>query len=249
MTVRSVPRHRTSRASIVDAHAADHLRFIRTTMEHARSFTAVSGSGQALVGGLGFAAGAVASRSTTEVQWLSIWVAAALGAAIVAVVGIWRKSSRLGVSLVSGPARRFALSLIPPLLAGAILTVVFYRAGLVDQLPGMWAPSLRRRRRRRRDVVHSDCAGHGGLLHDAWRTRACCADALGQRVHGWRIRHHAHRVRRHHRGTTRWLDPRPGRPARTRPSPGGRASRASHRPVRCSRSSIALCTDAPVWES
>ena len=107
-------------------------------MEHAGSFTAVSGSGQALVGGLGFAAGAVASQSTTEVQWLSIWVAAALGAAIVAVVGIWRKSSRLGVSLVSGPARRFALSLIPPLLAGAILTVVFYRAGLVDQLPGMW---------------------------------------------------------------------------------------------------------------
>ena len=107
-------------------------------MEHAGSFTAVSGSGLALVGGIGLAAGAVASRSTTEGQWVSVWVAAALGAAVVAVVGIWRKSSRLGVSLISGPARRFALSLIPPLLAGAILTVVFYRTSLVDQLPGMW---------------------------------------------------------------------------------------------------------------
>ena len=107
-------------------------------MEHAGSFTAVSGSGLALVGGIGLAAGAVASQSTTEGQWLSVWVAAALGAAVVAVFGIWRKSSRLGLSLISGPARRFALSLIPPLLAGAILTVVFYRTGLVDQLPGMW---------------------------------------------------------------------------------------------------------------
>ena len=246
MTVRSVPRHRTSRASIVDAHAADHLRFIRTTMEHAGSFTAVSGSGQALVGGLGFAAGAVASQSTTEVQWLSIWVAAALGAAIVAVVGIWRKSSRLGVSLVFWPSAAVRAELDPTAPRRSDSD-----RGLLSGRPGgptarHVAPSLRRRRRRRRDVVHSDCADHGGLLHDAWRTRACCADALGQRVHGWRIRHHAHRVRRHHRGTTRWLDPRPGRPARTRPSPGGRASRASHRPVRCSRSSIALCTDAPV---
>ena len=39
---------------------------------------------------------------------------------------------------LSGPGRKFALGLSPPLLAGGLLTVGLYRAGLLSVLPGTW---------------------------------------------------------------------------------------------------------------
>jgi hypothetical protein len=42
------------------------------------------------------------------------------------------------MSLLSGPGRKFALSLSPPLVAGALLTAVLYRAQVVELIPGMW---------------------------------------------------------------------------------------------------------------
>ena len=79
-----------------------------------------------------------ATRSATDEPWLSAWLVAAAAAAITAVLGIRRKSLKLGMPPPSQPARRFGLSLIPPLLAGAVLTAVLYRAGLTERLPGMW---------------------------------------------------------------------------------------------------------------
>ena len=107
-------------------------------MERAGSFTAVSGWGQLIVGVIGIVGWTVATRSVTDGQWLSVWFVTAAAAVFAAAVGIRRKSLKLGVPPLSGPARRFGLSLIPPLLAGAVLTAVFYRAGLTDRLPGMW---------------------------------------------------------------------------------------------------------------
>ena len=40
--------------------------------------------------------------------------------------------------MFSGPGRKFALSFVPPLAVGALLTVVLYRAGLINALPGTW---------------------------------------------------------------------------------------------------------------
>jgi hypothetical protein len=40
--------------------------------------------------------------------------------------------------LLSGPGRKVALSLSPPLLAGAALTAVLFHGGLFALLPGMW---------------------------------------------------------------------------------------------------------------
>jgi len=40
--------------------------------------------------------------------------------------------------LLSGPGRKFVLSFSPPMLVGALLTIVLYRAGLVGAIPGMW---------------------------------------------------------------------------------------------------------------
>jgi hypothetical protein len=48
------------------------------------------------------------------------------------------KSKRLALSLSSRPAQRALLSFVPPLLAGAVLTTVLYRAQLLMVLPGLW---------------------------------------------------------------------------------------------------------------
>ena len=44
----------------------------------------------------------------------------------------------LASSLLRGPGWRFAMALVPPLAAGALLTFVLFRAGLSDLLPGLW---------------------------------------------------------------------------------------------------------------
>jgi len=40
--------------------------------------------------------------------------------------------------LFSMPGKRFALSFSPPMVVGALLTAVLYRAGLASALPGVW---------------------------------------------------------------------------------------------------------------
>lgn len=120
------------------ARAMDHLRFIRQTMENAGSFTAAPGWGGVGMGLTGVAAALAASRQPTVEAWMAVWLVAA---AVAATLGVWamaRKARAAGSSLGSGPARKFGLSLCPPLLAGMILTVVLYRAGLVAALPGTW---------------------------------------------------------------------------------------------------------------
>ena len=49
-----------------------------------------------------------------------------------------RKARGAGLSLFSGPGRRFALSFAPPLFAGALLTFVLFAAGRSSVLPGLW---------------------------------------------------------------------------------------------------------------
>jgi len=57
------------------------------------------------------------------------------------VVQLWAmlaKARSSGVTLLTGPGRKFVLAVSPPIFAGAVLTVVLYRAGLTDAIPGMW---------------------------------------------------------------------------------------------------------------
>ena len=42
------------------------------------------------------------------------------------------------ISLFSQPGQRFALGLFPPLIAGALLTLVLLQAGVLSVLPGLW---------------------------------------------------------------------------------------------------------------
>jgi len=122
----------------IDARAADNLRYIRETMERAGSFTAVPGWGGVAIGLTAIAAAFVAARQGTLPAWLATWLAEALLAVAIASAAMVRKSRAAKMPLLSGPGRKFALSFAPPLLVGALLTVVLFRAGYAAVLPGMW---------------------------------------------------------------------------------------------------------------
>ena len=118
--------------------AMDNLRFLCETMERASSFTAVPGRGQAAIGVTALFAALVASQQETFAAWLAVWVTEAAVSAGIAGWTMYRKARASDTSLLSRPGRKLILNLSPPMFVGALLTVVFYRAGLVGLLPGLW---------------------------------------------------------------------------------------------------------------
>jgi hypothetical protein len=116
----------------------DNLRFIRETMERAGPFTAVPGWGGVLMGVTALGAAALAARQNTAEEWLAVWLAEAALAALIAGVAVGRKARQAGLTLVSAPARKFALSFLPPVMAGGLLTLALAGAGAFAWLPGLW---------------------------------------------------------------------------------------------------------------
>jgi hypothetical protein len=114
------------------------LRFIRETMERSASFTAASGWGQMVIGLTAVVAAWVASHQASAASWTGVWLGEAALALAIAVAAMQIKARFAGLPLTSGPGRKFAVSFLPPLAVGAVLTLVFYRAGLASALPGMW---------------------------------------------------------------------------------------------------------------
>lgn len=126
-------------APLVPSDPFEQLRFIRQTMESAGAFTAVPGLGQMVIGATAIAAAVVASRETgVTARWVEIWLAESVVALVIAMFTMMRKAHRAGQSLVSGPARRFGLSFVPPLAVGALLTYVLYRSAMMAAIPAMW---------------------------------------------------------------------------------------------------------------
>ncbi|HEU4387562.1 MAG TPA: hypothetical protein VFV34_07180 [Blastocatellia bacterium] len=124
----------------------DNLQFIRDTMERAGSFTAVSGWGTVVIGFTTLVAAAIAAQvgsiSSPDQGSARLWLATWLGQAVIALaISVWamtRKARAAGLPLLSEPSRRFILSFLPPLAAGALLTLVLYRVGMLGTIPGMW---------------------------------------------------------------------------------------------------------------
>ena len=116
----------------------ENLRYIRETMERAGAFTAVPGWGGVWMGASALAAAWIASRQATFDGWFVTWMVEAAVALAIGAAAMRRKANSGKHSLVSAPARKFALSFAPPLLAGGIITGVLYRNGSGDALPGVW---------------------------------------------------------------------------------------------------------------
>jgi len=135
--IRPLAKHASEPVALHD-RAMDNLRFIRETMERAGSFTAVSGWGSIATGLTALVAAGIASFATEPLLWLAVWSVEALLALGIGTWAVVQKARAAGLPLLTGPGRKVALSLSPPLLTGALLTMVLFRAGLLSVLPGMW---------------------------------------------------------------------------------------------------------------
>ena len=124
--------------SSLHGRAMDNLAFIRNTMEAAGSFTAVSGWGMVAVGALAIVVSVIASLQQSATASLNIWLAAAVLSPTIMMWAMVRKSRTANMPLLSGPGRKFLLSFSPPMVVGALLTFVLYRAGLMEAIPGVW---------------------------------------------------------------------------------------------------------------
>lgn len=136
-TVQSIRKARPETVSL-HTHAMDNLRFIRETMERAGTLTMVPGWGAFGIGLSALVAAWIGARQATLAGWLSAWLAEGVFAIALGAYSMWRKARSTGAPPFSAPLRRFTLSFAPPLLVGALLTVVLYQAGLFRAIPGTW---------------------------------------------------------------------------------------------------------------
>ena len=121
-----------------EKQASEHLRFIREVMERSASFTAVPGWGMFVVGITSLPAVWIATMQTSPEGWLTVWLVEATIALTIAILTLRRKARKCGVSLSSGPGRKYILTLAPSMVAGLLLTVALWRAGNLDVLPTLW---------------------------------------------------------------------------------------------------------------
>jgi len=107
-------------------------------MERSAAFTAVSGVGYILLGLTALGAAWLAAQQSSSFAWLRVWLADGVLAAVIGLLACTWKANRRGLPLFSGPARKVALGLAPPLVAGAFLTFLLFRAGFASALPATW---------------------------------------------------------------------------------------------------------------
>jgi len=133
------------------ARAADNLAFIRSTMANSAEFTGISGAGMigmgivALVGawlstcGTLPGAGGIDNPYTMADQWwLTCWSGVAILGCGVGVGGLIYKSRKYNLPLLVGAGRKFLLNFSPAIIAGTILSQVFYAQNLLEYVPALW---------------------------------------------------------------------------------------------------------------
>lgn len=120
------------------ARAMDNLRFIRETMEAAATFTAVSGWGTVLIGVTALVASALTSVTASPTRWVFVWLFEACLSVAISVYTMALKARAAQLPLWSEPARKIVFSFAPPMMVGALLTLLFFERNLLPLLPGVW---------------------------------------------------------------------------------------------------------------
>jgi hypothetical protein len=128
----------TAPATPIGRAAEANLRYIRSTMEAAHTFTTVPGRGCIGMGLIALVAAGLESVPALADYWLPLWLGAAVLATAVALFYMEAKASAQGLSLRRAVAVRFFLTLAPAFASGGILT-----AALMDELgrnsiAGIW---------------------------------------------------------------------------------------------------------------
>ena len=107
-------------------------------MARATPLTAVPGWGGVAMGVSALVAAWFASRRDDPAEWLAVWLAEAVLALGIGGFALVRKAFGSESPGLSHAGKQFAGNFVPPVLAGALLTPVLYRAGLSGHLPGVW---------------------------------------------------------------------------------------------------------------
>ena len=106
----------------MSGRAADNLRFIRQAMERTTTFTSIPGKGGVAMGVIALVASVVAASQPSADRWLLAWMAAAATAAVIGLIAMSHKARLGGVTLTGATARRFAMGMAAPFVAGAAIT-------------------------------------------------------------------------------------------------------------------------------
>lgn len=115
--------------------AIDNLQFIRETMERSTHFTAVPGYGGMLMGATALVAAYIATVQVTLRDSMITWLIEAALAFAIGMLAMWQKSKIAGQSLVSAPARKFALGFAPPLIVGVVVVLGLWKNGYFYIMP------------------------------------------------------------------------------------------------------------------
>ncbi len=122
----------------ISSSAAENLRYIRSTIEAAHTFTTVPGKGCIALGLAALAAAGLEAVPGFARYWLPIWLTAAVVSSAVALFFMETKARQQGLSLRRTVAVRFFLTLVPAFAAGAVLTAALYGNVGRDVIAGIW---------------------------------------------------------------------------------------------------------------
>ena len=122
----------------LSGRAAENLRYIRQAMERGVTFTSIPGIGGAMMGAVALIASGFAARQPSGDRWLMTWLIAATVAAVMGLVAMVRKANRAGAALTGANARRFALGMAAPFVAGAAITYELWVVRSFTAMPPAW---------------------------------------------------------------------------------------------------------------
>ena len=122
----------------IGSGAAEHLRYIRNTMEAAQTFTSVPGKGCIAMGVAGLLAAVLEGIPSLSDYWLPLWLTAAVISCAIALFFMEQKARAQGLSLRRTVATRFFLTLTPAFAAGGVLTVALSDMVGRDVIAGIW---------------------------------------------------------------------------------------------------------------
>ena len=121
--------------------AEENLQTIRTLMERSALYRRALAPIAIYAGVIGVAAAAMGICFKLESAWIFglLWLSAAVAAIVGAFLIVRRQALKADEPFWSPPTRRVAEAMLPPLMAGLILGVVFSVSGTVVALPFLWA--------------------------------------------------------------------------------------------------------------
>ncbi|HEV8598580.1 MAG TPA: hypothetical protein VGQ69_04415 [Gemmatimonadales bacterium] len=136
----AVPKPVRSSPEPIPLHsrALQDLDFIRDTIAKAGTVTSVPGWGGVAMGVTALLTSWIASRRASGAEWIAIWLGEAVLALGIGGAAMVRKADLAKTPLLNRAGKLFVRAFVPPILAGALLTAVFYRSGLTRFLPGLW---------------------------------------------------------------------------------------------------------------